>query len=282
MTKSKQPLNSSPNEGRLGRPESQAFASKRIPLYYQLENLLRERISAGAFAVGDQLPTENELMGQFQVSQATVRKALAALVREGVIERRQGVGTFIAERPARQRAFQGEIHLTGSLGEIIAMGLTTSVEMIELNRIAAHQHEAELLQLPPGAAIYRFKRIRKLDGKPYVLIINYLPAEIGKRLTRRDLSHGSLIQKLETKLGLQLDGARQQITAALADPYVAGALEIPVGSALLSIEQAVYTTDGKPVAFLHALYRSDLFHYSVYLKHDRLAGAKPRTGGKKA
>ena len=265
-----------------------AFASKRVPLYYQLENLLRERISAGAFATGDQLPTENQMMQQFGVSQATVRQAMSALAREGVIERKQGIGTFVAERQAQPRKFAGEIHLTGSLNEIIAMGLATPVELIEFNRVNAHQYEADLLQLAPGAPIYRFKRIRKLDGQPYVLIVNYLPADIGKRLTRKELSQGSLIQKLETKLGLQLEGARQQITAALADPYVAGALGVSVGAALLSIEQAVYTTDGKPVAFLHALYRSDLYHYTVYLKHERpteLASAaqtKPRTTRKKS
>ena len=251
------------------------FASKRVPLYYQLENLLRERISAGAFTEGEQLPTENAMMQQFGVSQATVRQAMAALARDGVIERKQGIGTFVAERQAPPRKFAGEIHLTGSLNEIITMGLTTPVELVEVNRIEAHQHEAALLNLPAGAPIYRAKRIRKLDGQPYVLIINYLPEDIGKRLTRKEFSSGSLIQALESKLGLALEGARQQITAALADPYVASALGVSVGAALLSIEQAVYTTDGKPVAFLHALYRSDLYHYTVYLKHER-ADAKPK------
>lgn len=252
------------------------FVSKRIPLYYQLENLLREKIMSGKFVEGDRLPTECELIQQYGVSRITVRQALTALADEGLIERRQGRGTFVAERRTKRRTFEGQTHLTGSLDEVIAMGQDTPVKVIELNRIEADQHEAELLGLQPGAPVYRIKRLRSLDGKPYSFIINYLAAELGARLTREDLSSGALLQLLEKKFGIQLKDAKQQITAALADPYVAGLLDVRVGSALLCIERTVYTTDSKPVEYVHVLYRSDLYSYTVYLTRDGKNGKRSR------
>src|SRR5262245_37445381 len=122
---------------------STAFVSKRIPLYYQLENLLREKILSGVFAPGDRIPTESDLIRQYGVSRITVRQALSALAGEGLIERRQGRGTFVTERKTKRRVFEGQIHLTGSLDEIIVMGLEAPVKVVEMNRVKADSHEAE-------------------------------------------------------------------------------------------------------------------------------------------
>ncbi len=246
------------------KPKS-AFVSRRIPLYYQLENLLREKILSGACAAGERLPTESELIRQYGVSRITVRQALAALAEEGLIERQQGRGTFVAERRTRRKPFEGPTHLTGSLDELLAQAHDTPIKVLETNRLAADRHEAELLGLRPGEPVYRIKRLRLHEGKPLSLIVNYLPAEIGVRFTPEELSSGSLLLRLETKFGLRLQSARQQITAELADPYVAGLLDVRVGAPLLSLERTVYTDDGRPVAYVHMLYRSDRFNYSVLL-----------------
>jgi GntR family transcriptional regulator len=246
------------------KPKS-IFVSRQVPLYYQLENLLREKINSGKFAPGDRLPTESELIEQYQVSRITVRQALGALAAEGLIERRQGRGTFIAERRTRKRHFEGTTHLTGSLDELIEMGLDTPVKTLEMNRVEADTHEAELLQIKVGEPVYRLKRVRLRDGKPYSFLVNYLPAEIGARLTREELNSGALLQTIEQRLGYRLRDARQQVKAELADPFVANLLDVRIGSPLLSIERTVYTDEGKPVEYVHTLYRSDLFSYSVYL-----------------
>jgi GntR family transcriptional regulator len=244
------------------------FVTNRVPLYYQLEHMLREKINAGAFVPGDRLPTESELIEQYNVSRITVRQALATLADDGLIERRQGRGTFVAERRTRKKTFEGTIHLTGSLDELIEMGLNTPVKLLEMNQVKASAQEAELLTVKPGAPIYHLKRLRVRDGKPFSLIVNKLPEDIGSQLTREELESGALLQVLETKLGLKLRDARQMIRAELADPYVASLLEVRIGSPLLSIERTVYADDGRPVEYVHTLYRSDLYSYSVYLTRD--------------
>lgn len=244
------------------------FASSRLPLYYQVESVLREKITSGAYPAGDQLPTESELIEQFGVSRITIRQALSNLVAEGLIERRQGSGTFVTNRKTRKRKFDGVIHVTGSLDELIEMGLDTPVKLLEMNRIEADKYQAALLQLKTGAPVFMLKRLRMLDDVPYSLIVNYLPIEIGEKLTEAELNSGKILQLIENKLGYQLYEAKQQIRAELADPYVAELLNIRVGSALLSIERTVYTDTGKPVEFVHTLYCSDKYGFSVYLKRD--------------
>ncbi len=173
-----------------------AFVSSRIPLYYQLENLLREKILSGAFGAGDRLPTESDLIRDYGVSRITVRQALAALAEEGLIERRQGRGTFAAERRAQRRPFESAIHFTGSLDELIDMALDTPIRVLETTRIEADQREAELLGLQAGEPVYRFKRLRLREDNPFSLIVNYLPAEIGARITDEELSSSSLLRLL--------------------------------------------------------------------------------------
>ena len=80
----------------MAKPKT-TFVSSRIPLYYQLENVLREKITSGTFTGGERLPTEIELIEQYGVSRITVRQALSALAEEGLIDRKQGRGTFVIE-----------------------------------------------------------------------------------------------------------------------------------------------------------------------------------------
>ncbi len=244
------------------------FVNRRIPLYYQLENILREKIMSGAFAPGARLPTEFELVRQFGVSRITVRQALTTLVKEGLIERRQGRGTFATERKTRPRPFEGKIDLTGSMDQIITAGLDTPCRVIEMNRLDADPHEAEFLGVHTGEAVYRIERLNLCDGKPFGLTVSYLPANIGDRLTIEDLNLGSLLQMIETRFGLKLKNARQRFTASLADPYLARLLDVRVGSPLLSIERAVYANDNHPVEFARALYNADIQSYSIYLTRD--------------
>jgi len=252
----------------------QTFVSSRIPLYYQLENVLREKITSGAFESGERIPTETRLIEQFGVSRITVRQALQSLADDGLIERKQGSGTIVAARKTKKKRFTGTIHLTGSLDELIEMGMDTPVKVLEMNRVEADQHEAELLEVKIGVPVYRLKRLRMNDGKPYSLIVNYLPEDIGSQLTMAELSSGALLHTMETKLKLNLDNAIQQIHAELADPYVAKLLDIRVGTALLSIERTVYTDKARPVEYVHTLYRSDLYGYSVKLVRDKKGKSK--------
>ncbi|HEY7180537.1 MAG TPA: GntR family transcriptional regulator [Blastocatellia bacterium] len=256
---------------------SSEFISKKIPLYYQLENILREKIMSGAFPAGSRLPTEIELIRIYGVGRITVRQALAALTKEGLIERKRRRGTFVTERKTRRRSFEERIDLTGSLDEIIASEAGATFKVIEMNRIDADPHEAELFGLAAGEPLYRVKRLGMRGGAPHNLTLDYLPVEIGETLTPEELSAGSLLQTLETRFGLKLKSATQRITAALADPYLAKLLDVRVGSPMLSIERAVYAGGAMPVEFSQMLSGADIDSYAI-----RLTRGKAVPQGKKS
>jgi GntR family transcriptional regulator len=257
-------------ESDMSKPSSE-FVTRKIPLYYQLENILREKIVSGAFAAGSRLPTETELIRIYGVGRITVRQALATLTKEGLIERRRRRGTFVTERKTMRRHFGERIDLTGSLDEIIAAETGATFKVIEINRIDADQQEAELFDLVIGAPLYRIKRLGLRDDKPRNLTISYFPADIGEKLTPEELSAGSLLQTLETRFGLKLKSATQRLTAALADPYLAKLLDARVGAPMLSIERAVYAGGDALVEFSQTLSSADLAGYAIRLTRDKSA-----------
>jgi GntR family transcriptional regulator len=226
---------------------------------------------SGVFASGARLPTEAELIRIYGVGRITVRQALAALTKDGLIERKRRRGTFVTERKTRRRAFEERIDLSGSLDETIAGEAGATFKVIEMNRIEVDPQEAELFGLGAGEHLYRVKRLGLRGDKPHSLTINYLPAGIGEKLTPEELSAGSLLQTLETRFGLRLKSAMQRITATLADPYLGKLLDLRVGSPMLSIERAAYAGGPTPVEFSQTLFAADLDGYAVRLTRGKTA-----------
>src|SRR5262245_34431916 len=156
------------------KPSSE-FVTRKIPLYYQLENILREKIMSGVFAAGVRLPTEAELIRLYGVGRITVRQALAALAKDGLIERKRRRGTFVTERKTRRPQFEERIDLTGSLDEIISAEAGATFKVIEMNRVDADPQEAELFGLGAGEPLYRVKRLGLREDKPRYLTLDTCP-----------------------------------------------------------------------------------------------------------
>ncbi len=235
-----------------------------LPLYYRLETVLRQKIEGQEIPPGTRLPTEVELMAEYRVSRITVRQALAALARDGLILRRRGVGTVVAARPRH-----GSLKLTGFIEDLIAMGVKTHARVLDFRLVPAGERVAQALRVPPGEPVWLLRRVRLADRRPFSHIVAYLPREIGVRLRRRELASTPLLTLLEGRLGLRLGGAEQVIEATLADGQLAALLEVPVGAPLLAIERTVSAADGRPVEYVQVHYRADRYKYSVQLKRGR-------------
>ncbi len=238
-----------------------AFENRKVPLYYQLESILREKILTGEWAEGEQVPTESELVGAYGVSRITVRQALSSLADDGLVERIQGRGTYVT----KHKAIRGTMRLTGFLEDLMAMGIETKVKMLEFKKIKAGSHEAEQLGVAAGDPVWQMKRVRFVEDIPYSYVVRYMPEEIGDRISPEELTHGSVLKLIEDKLGIRLGEALQVISAALADGYTSDLLQTKVGAPLLSIERQVSRIDGQPVEFVRTLYRADMYCYSVRL-----------------
>lgn len=238
-----------------------------LPLYHKVYLLLKQRLQSGGFALNAAMPGENALASEYGVSRLTIRRSLEALESEGLIERRQGRGTFAAEG-AVLSAPQHSADIDTLMAHLARMGMHTQVNLLELDTVPATPQVAAQLELPTGAPVQRAVRVRSHQGLPFSYLVTYVPGEIGQRIRREDLGAKPLLA-IFRDLGVRVARAQQSISAVLAEPGTAGALDVPVGSALLSLQRLVRDDAGRPVEWLHALYRPDRYEYRLDMQaHD--------------
>ncbi len=240
------------------------------PKYHQVYLVLRQQIRDGDFGDGAPMPGELELGRKFGVSRITVRKALERLEREGAIDRHRGRGTFV-------RAEGGHAHvqasLSGSIENLIAMGLQTEVRVLDFGYVPAPHYAAAAMGLAPGTIVQRALRVRAHEGVPFSHLLTYVPAALGRCYEADDLQETPLLLLLD-RAGARIRGAEQTITARLATPDVAPLLELEPGEPLLCIERVVSDADGRVVEYIRGLYRPDTYEHRM--SFDRARAESPR------
>ena len=232
--------------------------------------LLSERISSEALAAGARLPGEHSLAAEFGVSRMTLRRALGQLVRENLLERRPGVGTFVHDRemPHRVRADLADV-----FANLREMGRQTSVRLLAFAYVTPPDAIAAALNLPTGARTQRSERVRLMDGGPFSHLTTHVPEAIGVTYSETELATNALLGLLE-RGGMVAGRATQTMTATLAGPEVAAALALDIGAPLISLTRVVHDRDGRGVEHLHALYRPDRFSFQMELLRTGSAGAR--------
>jgi GntR family transcriptional regulator len=237
----------------------------------QVYLVLRDRIVSGALGQGRRLPNENELAAAHGVSRVTIRRALAELERERLIERRRSLGTRVIFRPSAA-PIVGDI--TGMLASIAEMGRRTTVKLLSFDYVAAEGALAQTIQTEPAELLQRAVRVRAIDGKPFSYLTTHVPERVGVTFTRQELASRPLLELLE-RSGLEVSRATQQIGAGLATPAIATALGIKIGSPLIELTRIVFDRDERAVEHLHALYRPD--RYSLVIDLVRSGGPDTKT-----
>lgn len=238
-----------------------SFKDRSIPLYYQLDNILREKIISGEYRPGDPIQTEDQLIQSYKVSRITVRKALSGLEKDGLIIRKRRIGTFVTKKPVPLEP----VKLTGEIGDIVARGTKTYSRIIGFDFVNPPEKAARVLNLDENTRALKIERIRLVKGLPLVYSINYVPGDIGDKITRKDLSANPIYHTLEKKCKEKIGSGTQTVAATVADSRIASLLQVMTGAPLLKIERIVFNTKGRPVNYVTLLYRADRYHYSVNL-----------------
>jgi len=236
-----------------------------IPLYYQLETILRKRISSGELARGDLLPSEEALAKEYNMSRITVRQALSSLESDGLIVRKRGKGTFVS----KQHTYLESPKFTGFIEDLISMGIRTTSKILDISMVEGPRNIQEHLELEVGTQLFRIEKIRLVEGSPFSYVLNYLPPDIGQKIKKEDLIAKPLLMILEDDLGIKATEAVQSIEATIADTHVASLLGIRVGDPLLKGERTVFDVNHRPVEYVSVLYRADKYFYTVNLKRKR-------------
>ncbi|NUO87010.1 MAG: GntR family transcriptional regulator [Cupriavidus sp.] len=234
-----------------------------VPLYHQIYVVLRQQIVEGRFGQGP-LPGEIDLAKQFHASRVTMRRVFDRLVQEGLVRRHRGLGTFVNPHPVRPATAAGEERGTSLLDNIIDMGQKTSVKVISIDEVHATPDVADSLQIEPGDPVVKIVRVRHYRNRPLSHITVYLPAVLGRPITRQALEETPVLRLLEAG-GVKLGRASQVLSARLADVVVAPLLDVPVGGALLAVRRVVKDHSGRPVQLLLGQYRPDRYEYRMEL-----------------
>jgi GntR family transcriptional regulator len=229
----------------------------------QVYLILRDRILSGIFGFGTKLPTEHELAEYYSVSRVTVRRALGELARERFIERRRSAGTRVIYRatPAPITA-----DISGVLANIADMGRRTAVKLLSFDYVPVAEAGAVAEALGVGAdqLLQRSVRVRAVDRVPFSYLTTHVPESVAVTFTKQELASRPLLELLE-RAGVKVEHARQRISAGLATPDVADALDVRAGSPLIELVRVVCDQSGRAVEHLHALYRPDRYAFEMDL-----------------
>ncbi len=235
-----------------------------IPLYVQLEQIVRSKIMRGEILPGEQIPTEKELAETYQVSSITARQAVLNLVQAGLLTRRQGKGTFVQDVIGDVKNIM-TLSAKGDISAVVPEGLASQkVEVLGMSLINSPKRVSQALGLEEGQEVMAIRR-RRIDGDVVVSYVkNYLPAAIGKKLSKEDLVSQIMLHVLH-KAGVRLKTGIQYIEAMIADYEIATALSVSISSPVLYLENTMFAAGEKPVDFVQTFYRSDKFKYTLKL-----------------
>ncbi len=226
------------------------------PLYHQLMQRLAEDIERGKYTVGSRIPPEHELETLYKVSRVTVRRALAELTAEGLLEKKQGKGTFVSTPRISQdlksiHSFHDACKQNGFQGGTI---------VIHVKEEAADTADQEELELKSGSKIVETLRIRTADGVPVVLEKNHFSMAYSY-LENENLS-GSLYNVLRD-YGIEPRQASHDISMTFATEEQAKLLGIEKGAPLMRLHEVVYDQKGRPLHNSVQLIRGERFVFRI-------------------
>jgi len=231
-------------------------ADSSLPLYQQLQRVLRLAIDQHILAPDDALPAERDLAAEFEVSRITVRKALDGLVAEGLLVRRQGSGNFVSARVEKNFAM-----LTSFSEDMRARGRNPRSAWLKRSTGTVTPEEALTLRLSPGTPVYRFHRLRFADDAPMAIEVATI---VASALPSMDAVNDSLYEALE-RTGHRPVRALQRLRAVLLTAEQADLLKAKAGDPGLLVERLGSLRDGSAVEFSQSYYRGDIYDFVAEL-----------------
>ncbi|NUM46509.1 MAG: GntR family transcriptional regulator [Anaerolineales bacterium] len=228
-----------------------------LPLYIQIADGLLEKIDAGELAPGVRLPPERELSQMFGVNRMTLRRSLQRLELQGLLDRRQGAGTYVAAPKIERQADQ----LVSFSRGMQKRGYLPGAKLLHFERKVAEASIAREFGLPLGAEVYYFQRIRFLNEEPVMLEKFWMPVARFPDFEQFDLVNRFIFDIVEVEYGLTVTRARQSLEAVVATDYEAEKLNIRVGAPLMLERRLTFDERDTPIEFGIDLYRGDRFRF---------------------
>lgn len=229
----------------MGQIRDMSFLCYNSPVtkYSKIHQELRDGIVKGLFPEGSLLPTEAELMDTYGVSRTTVRTAISMLVKDGLVESRQGKGTVVSSRNAVRSdySYLPQRKLTTISSRVKGTGDVSSSTpgMVDLSE--APPEAAMALGIEPGTPVYRIQRLKYIDSSPMAYVVSYIPQEWTPGLEKHSGKVMWLYKILYSEYGLTIERTQDVIGAENADFVTSHVLDIHVGTAILVTRRIAYS-----------------------------------------
>jgi GntR family transcriptional regulator len=238
-----------------------------VPLHHQVRHYLLNCIERGELQAGQQLLQEKEYAARFGISLAPVRQAILDLVKEGLLYRVPGRGTFVREQKVEEK-----ISILSSFSESMrAKGLHAELRVTQLQigsappavRAGFESKDSQFLLL---------QRVALIDDKAIALLSSYLPAQLVPGIESLDFNGRSLYKTLEERYGIVLVRAESTIEVVRCRSAQSIVLGIPTGTPMLQVEGKTYDVTDQCVEFAQVLYRADYFRFTIesFRRDDRV------------
>jgi GntR family transcriptional regulator len=232
--------------------------NSHVPLYIQIEEQLRELIKCPEYKKDrKKLPNEVDLSKELGVSRSTIRQAINKLVYEGLLTRKKGIGTIATD-----------IAITSKAGNWMSFSQEMKTMGIEVRNYELHiswekptQEVCRFFNIDENTKILKLARLRGNPEYPFVYFISYFSNRIGLK-GNEDFSR-PLYEILEKDYHTIVKLSKEEISAKIADSFLAGKLEIKSGDAILKRKRYVYDPGGRPIEWNVGYYRADSFVYTI-------------------
>ena len=231
-----------------------------IPLYHQLAEKIKKKIEDGEWHINSFIPSEKALCDKYEISRGTVRQAMFELIREGLIFRKPGQGTFVT----KLKIIQPVNRFYSFDQDIQEKGFEPSQRLVEKKVIRPNKIIKEIMKLKEGEKIYRITRIKFASGEPVLLDISYLSQEPFPDLFKEDFANIPLYKILIDKYNLRMSRVKDIYEPILINKVDARRLNSPVGTLALLVKRTSYSYDNI-FEFRKTIIRTDKCNYSVEL-----------------
>lgn len=235
--------------------------------YGNVQLVLRKRILEGAYPRNSLLGSERDLAAEFGVARVTVRSALQALAREGLVRRESRRGTIVTWSPAAAGRGTSMDAFESLFDSVLGLAHRTRVRVLDFETARAPADVASALGIGEDEPVMRIVRVRLHGADPISYSTAFVPARLAPGLRRQDLAAKPLLDLLKAR-GLRVDRSEETVGATQADLEVAAALAVPVGTALLRVTRTIREASGQAVEHFQGLFRPERYEYRLVVARD--------------
>lgn len=233
----------------------------RLPLYYQLMDILLEKIESGELVENDQLPSERELCDSYRVSRTTVRQTMQELEKQGFIYKVHGKGTYVSPRTYNQSL----VKFYSFTEEMKKVGKLPTTQVVSFEKIVCDNKIAKVMDLPVEEEVFKIVRLRLADQDPMLYETSYVPVKDFKNLSSQELEQTPMYEIFRSQYDVKISRALESFMAVSANNVESDMLNIIEGAPCLMLKRITFD-QSKVIEYTISIARGDKFTYTVELK----------------